>query len=96
MRTNHLPPPLPHDSPNMAPEWLKTGDFSHLPPLRYYALTFGQYFQCIGYDSTLAVAQSALVFSFPEREITATDLITDNMRHRIKYRERGMRPDAGC
>jgi excisionase family DNA binding protein len=64
-------------APNMAPEWLKTGDFSHLPPpLRYYALYLrAKYFQCIRqYDLMLAVAQSALVFSSPEREITATDL----------------------
>jgi DNA-binding CsgD family transcriptional regulator len=64
-------------APDMAPGWLKTGDLNILPSLaRPNALYLrAKYFLCIGQiDTMLAVAQSALVLSSPERGITTTDL----------------------
>ena len=64
-------------APNMTPEWLKNGDFSHLlPSVRYIALYLrAKYFQCTRqYDLMLAVAQSALAFSSTEVGITITDI----------------------
>lgn len=64
-------------APNMAPDWLKVGDMRNLPPKeRPNALYLrSKYFQSIGQlDAMLAVAQTALTLSTPERGITTTDL----------------------
>lgn len=64
-------------APAMAPDWLKSGDFSTLPvqarPNALYLRT--KYLMCIGsYEAMLAVAQTALTLSSPERGITTTDI----------------------
>ncbi|MDF3005697.1 MAG: hypothetical protein K0S22_2169 [Oscillospiraceae bacterium] len=64
-------------APNMAPEWLKDGNLSALPPqVRPNALYLrAKYLYCIGqFNAALAVAQTALVLSAPERGLTLTDL----------------------
>ena len=64
-------------APNMVPDWLKVGDLSALlPQARPNALYLrAKYFYCIGeFDAALAVAQTALTLSSPERGITITDL----------------------
>jgi len=64
-------------APNMAPDWLKEGDFSALPaqarPDALYLRT--KYFQCLGrYESMLAVAQTSLALCATEQGITVTDI----------------------
>lgn len=65
-------------APNMAPEWLKEGDFSALPPQlnpQYILYLRAKYFLCIGqYETALAVAQTALAFSVAEQGITFMDI----------------------
>lgn len=64
-------------APNMAPGWLKDGDFSALAPeARLDALYLrSKYFQCLGrYEATLAVAQTALSFRAPEQGMTTPDV----------------------
>ncbi len=61
-------------APNMAPRWLKEGDFSAFPPQASYPYLIylrAKYFQCIGnYEAMLAAAQTALTFCAYERGIT--------------------------
>ena len=60
-------------APNMAPEWLKSGDLRLLPrQLRPYALYLrAKYLQCTGrHEAMLAVAQTALALGEPEGELT--------------------------
>lgn len=64
-------------APNMAPDWLKDGDFGALPsqakPDALYLRA--KYFQCMGrYEALLAVAQTALALCAPERGITLPDI----------------------
>lgn len=64
-------------APNMAPQWLKDGNLSALPPqVRPNALYLrAKYFYCIGqFDTALAVAQAALALTSPEMGLTLTDL----------------------
>jgi len=64
-------------APNMAPGWLKEGDFSALPAqARPNALYLrAKYFQCLGqYENSLAVAQSALTLCASEQAFTMTDI----------------------
>jgi DNA-binding CsgD family transcriptional regulator len=64
-------------APNMAPEWLKKGDFSALPlAARPDALYLrAKYFQCIGnYEAMLAVAQTALALCPHGQGFTLPDL----------------------
>ena len=64
-------------APNMAPEWLKEGDFSLLPlPVKPFAMYLrAKYFQCLRQDEAmLAVAQTALGLSEPEHGISQTGL----------------------
>jgi DNA-binding CsgD family transcriptional regulator len=64
-------------APNMVPEWLKAGDFSALQPqARPNALYLrAKYFHCVGQpEAMLAVAQTVLTLSAPERGITTTDI----------------------
>ncbi|MGI6317862.1 MAG: helix-turn-helix domain-containing protein [Dethiobacteria bacterium] len=65
-------------APNMVPGWLSAGDFSALLPQMkppYMLYLRAKYFICIGkYEIALAVAQSALDFSAPERGITFPDI----------------------
>ena len=54
--------------PNMAPEWLKNGDFTHIYEGARAEASYrrSKYFQCIGdYASMLSVAQTALAFMDP-------------------------------
>ncbi len=60
-------------APNMAPEWLKQGDFSALlPKLRPLALYLrAKYFQCTGqHELMLAVSQTALALDAPEHGLS--------------------------
>jgi len=64
-------------APNMAPRWLKDGEFGALPaqakPDALYLRA--KYFQCINqYETALAVAQTTLALSVPERGITFPDI----------------------
>lgn len=64
-------------APNMAPCWLKEGDFSALAPqTRQNALYLrAKYFCCIGrYESMLAVAETALAFRDSEQGILPHDI----------------------
>lgn len=64
-------------APNMAPNWLKDGDFSDLvPKIRPTALYLrAKYFQCIGkYEAILIMTQTALSLSELEDGITLTDI----------------------
>lgn len=64
-------------APNMAPDWLKTGDLNAiLPQARPNAIYLRvKYFACIGKaDVMLALAQTALSLSSPESGITMTDI----------------------
>ncbi len=64
-------------APNMAPKWLKQGEFNVFPPqIRPYALYLrAKYFQCTGeYATMLAVAQTALALGEPERGFSQTGL----------------------
>lgn len=64
-------------APNMAPDWLKEGDFSALaPPVRPNALYLrAKYFHCLHkYDAMLAVAQTALTLSAQPQGFTTTDI----------------------
>lgn len=65
-------------APNMVPGWLSAGDFSALPPQvepPYMLYLRARYFMCIGeYEIALAVAQTALAFSAPERGITIPEI----------------------
>ena len=64
-------------APNMAPDWLKTGDLNAiLPQARPNAIYLRvKYFSCIGKaDVMLALAQTALSLSSPESGITMTDI----------------------
>lgn len=64
-------------APNMAPNWLKEGDFSALaiqarPDALYLR---AKYFQCMGrYEAMLAVAQTALTLCASEQGITMPDI----------------------
>ena len=52
-------------APTMVPEWIKTGDFSHLDKFAKLEASHARakYFMCIGdYVSALAVAQTALAY----------------------------------
>jgi len=60
-------------APNLAPGWLKEGDFGVLAPQAKPDAFYkrAKYFQCTGkYETALAVAQTALAFGAPERGIT--------------------------
>jgi len=60
-------------APNMAPGWLKDGNFFALPPrVRLDAIyKRTRYFQCLGkYESMLAVAQTALAFYASKQEVS--------------------------
>jgi len=64
-------------APNMAPHWLKEGDFSALPaqakPDALYLRA--KYFQCLGqYEALLAIVQTALTLCAPEQGITLPDI----------------------
>ncbi|OQB24947.1 MAG: hypothetical protein BWY11_00770 [Firmicutes bacterium ADurb.Bin182] len=64
-------------APNMAPDWLRTGDLSALPlqakPNALYLRA--KYLHCIGQcDSMLAVAQTALTLSSANSCVTVTDI----------------------
>jgi tetratricopeptide (TPR) repeat protein len=65
-------------APNMVPRWLAEGDFSALRSLskpQYLLHLRTKYFMCIGkYEIALAVAQSALAFSTPERGINHEEI----------------------
>lgn len=65
-------------APKMVPKWLSDGDFSAFPPqtnLPYMLYLRSKYFMCIGkYEISLAVAQTALAFSPPERGISFPDI----------------------
>ncbi|MEA4924279.1 MAG: hypothetical protein VB084_03120 [Syntrophomonadaceae bacterium] len=64
-------------APNMAPDWLKNGDFSALPaPARPDALyLWTKYLHSTGrIDAMLAAAQTALAFGAPEHGITLPDV----------------------
>lgn len=60
-------------APKMVPGWLAEGDFRALPPQvkpSYMLYLRAKYFMCIEkYEIALAVAQTALAFSAPERGI---------------------------
>jgi len=63
--------------PDMAPEWLKKGDLSALPPqARPDALYLrAKYFHSVGdYSAMLAVAQTALAFLSPQEGIMPHDI----------------------
>lgn len=63
--------------PNLAPEWLREGNFDDVPmQFRYYALYLrAKYFQCIGkYEAMLSVAQTALALDEPEGGFTITGI----------------------
>ena len=60
-------------APNMVPEWLKTGDFSKLPPRVMPDTVFKRavYLKCIGkYEALLDVARTSLAFIDSPREIS--------------------------
>lgn len=64
-------------APNLAPDWLKKGDFSALAPQAksdaLYLRT--KYFQCLGnYEAMLATAQTALALCEPKGGITVPDI----------------------
>ncbi|MEO1814557.1 MAG: hypothetical protein ABGU93_03055 [Acetobacterium sp.] len=64
-------------APNMAPDWLKAGDFSAFPvTLKPYTLYLrAKYFQCLGdYQAMLAVAQTVLTLHPVAPAITKIDL----------------------
>jgi DNA-binding CsgD family transcriptional regulator len=64
-------------APNLAPEWLREGDFGAVPmQLRYYALYLRvKYFQCIkNYEAMLSAAQAALTLCEPENGFTTTGI----------------------
>ncbi len=64
-------------APNMAPGWLKDGDFSALAPQAKPDALYkrAKYFQCMGqYETSLAVAQTALTLSASEQGITFPDI----------------------
>ncbi len=64
-------------APNMAPGWLKEGDFSALAPqARPNALYLrAKYFHCLPkYEAMLAVAQTALTLCAQPRGFTTTDI----------------------
>lgn len=65
-------------APNMVPRWLSEGDFSAFPAQvnpSYMLYLRAKYFMGIGkYEIALAVAQTALTFSGPERGITFFDI----------------------
>jgi len=64
-------------APNMAPDWLKRGDFSALaPPARPNALYLrAKYLFCVhNYEAMLAVAQTALTLSVEPKGLTTTDV----------------------
>ena len=64
-------------APNMAPAWLKEGDFSALAPqAKPNALYLrAKYFHCLHrYDAMLAVAQTALTLSAQPQGFTTTDI----------------------
>ncbi len=63
--------------PNLAPEWLREGNFDDVPmQFRYYALYLrAKYLQCIGkYEAMLSVAQTALILDEPENTFTFTGI----------------------
>jgi len=64
-------------APNMAPDWIKEGDFSALPvqakPDALYLRA--KYFHCVGnLEAMLAVAQTALILCASEQGITLPDI----------------------
>lgn len=64
-------------APNMAPGWLKKGDFSALPtqakPNALYLRA--KYFHCVSKNEvTLALAQTALALCASNKEVTMTDI----------------------
>lgn len=64
-------------APNMVPDWLKEGDFGTRPVLTkpYTLYLHAKYFLCTGrYEAMLAVAQTALTLSSPEKGITFPDI----------------------
>ena len=64
-------------APNMAPGWLKDGDFSALPPQAKPDAAYkrAKFFQCLGdCESMLAVAQTALAFCASENVISSEDV----------------------
>lgn len=64
-------------APNMAPEWLKEGNFSAIwPQLRTFALYLrAKYFFCTGrHEAMLALSQTALALGEPEGGLSHTGL----------------------
>jgi len=64
-------------APNMAPEWLKKGDFSALLPQAKIDATYkrAKYFQALGqFESMLAIAQTALGFHVAKVGFTFHDI----------------------
>ncbi len=64
-------------APNMAPDWLKEGDFSALPPETWPNAFYlrAKYFICLRrYDAALAVAQTCLTLSKQPQGFTTTDI----------------------
>jgi excisionase family DNA binding protein len=65
-------------APNMVPKWLAEGDFSAFPAQlkpSYLLFLRTKYFMCVGkYELALAVAQTALAFSAPDRGITYAEI----------------------
>jgi DNA-binding CsgD family transcriptional regulator len=64
-------------APDMAPDWLKDGDFSVLPAQAKLDALYlrAKYFQCMGrYEAMLAVAQTALTLCVSEHGVTLPDI----------------------
>lgn len=64
-------------APNMAPDWLKAGDLSALPPLiKPIALYLrAKYFNCTGqFEAMLTVAETALSLCASQRGVTHPDI----------------------
>lgn len=70
-------------APNMVPAWLKEGDFSALPRQMMLDAAYqrAKFFQCTGrYESMLAVAETALAFRDPARELSCPGIYLRLMR----------------
>jgi len=64
-------------APNMVPDWLKSGDFSHVHPRakRDAAYKRAKYFECISqFELMLATAQTALTFCDSDSGISTYDI----------------------
>ncbi|MCE5235580.1 MAG: hypothetical protein LLF87_05940 [Eubacteriales bacterium] len=64
-------------APNIAPDWLKAGDLSALPPSRRPTALYlrAKYFNCMGqFEAMLTVAETALSLCASQRGITHHDI----------------------